>query len=142
MPSWRNMPSMPKVRASSGMIGTIRSPSSLSLISCARMRTKAMVVEISRSPEPSRMAFRVSSGGVGMLKLLTRRCGTKPPRAARRLARYLASALPSSGRKNGRFSSSSSLTGMSKRSRNFFRLSTSTFFTLCAMFFASPLPVP
>ncbi|MNY16260.1 hypothetical protein D3C86_1495160 [compost metagenome] len=73
MPSWRNMPSMPKVRASSGMIGTIRSPSSLSLISCARMRTKAMVVEISRSPEPSRMALRVSSGGVGMLKLLARR---------------------------------------------------------------------
>ncbi|MNG05775.1 hypothetical protein D3C84_889850 [compost metagenome] len=75
MPSWRNIPSMPKVRASSGMIGTMRWPSSLSLTSCARMRTKAMVVEISRSPEPSRMALRVSSGGVGMPKLLARRCG-------------------------------------------------------------------
>ncbi|MCY1173347.1 hypothetical protein D9M73_135030 [compost metagenome] len=55
------------------MIGTMRGPISLSLTSCARIRTKAMVVEISRSPEPSRIALRVSSGGVGMLKLLARR---------------------------------------------------------------------
>ncbi|MNP48345.1 hypothetical protein D3C76_1424550 [compost metagenome] len=99
------------------MIGTMRWPISLSLTSCARIRTKAMVVEISRSPEPSRIAFRVSRDGVGTLKLFARRCGTKPPSAVRRSARYLASAEPSSGLKNGRFSSSLSLTGMSKRSR-------------------------
>ena len=97
MPSWRNMPSMRKVRASSGTIGTMRGPSSLSLTSCEMIRTKAMVVEISRSPEPSSMAFRVSSGGTGTLMLFCRRTGMKPPSAARRSARYLASALPSSG---------------------------------------------
>ncbi|MNC40114.1 hypothetical protein D3C75_888050 [compost metagenome] len=97
MPSWRNMPSMPKVRASSGMIGTMRLPRSLSLTSCERMRTKAMVVEISRSPVPSRIALRVSSGGVGMLKLLLRRCGTKPPSFSRLFSRYFISGLSGSG---------------------------------------------
>ncbi len=98
MPNWRNMPSIPKVRASSGTIGTMRGPSSLSLTSCEMIRTKAMVVEISRSPEPSSMALRVSSGGTGTWKLFSRRTGITPPSAARREARYLASALPSSGR--------------------------------------------
>ncbi|MOA01642.1 hypothetical protein D3C78_1210620 [compost metagenome] len=92
------MPSIPKVRASSGTIGTMRGPSSLSLTSCEMIRTKAMVVEISRSPVPSRMALRVSSGGVGTLKLLARRTGITPPREARRAARNLASGLSGSGR--------------------------------------------
>ncbi|MNP19576.1 hypothetical protein D3C76_1121130 [compost metagenome] len=133
---------MPKVRASSGMIGTMRGPSSLSLTSCERMRTKAMVVEISRSPVPSRIALRVSSGGTGTLKLSGRRFGMKPPSASRRSCRYLYSGPSCSRRQYGRLSNWSSRTGMSKRSRNSLRLSISTFFTLCAMFFASPAPVP
>ena len=44
---------MPKVRASSGMIGTINLPISGSRSSLASMRTKTMVVETSRpAPEP------------------------------------------------------------------------------------------
>ena len=44
---------MPKVRASSGTMGTMCLPMFLSFSSTPRMRTKAMVVEISRSPVPS-----------------------------------------------------------------------------------------
>ena len=65
MPIWRNSPSMPKVRASSGTIGTMFLPMFLSLSSTVRMRTKAMVVEISRSPVPSSMVSKASSGGIG-----------------------------------------------------------------------------
>ena len=46
--------SMPKVRASSGMIGTIRLPISLSRIMSLRMRTKAMVVATAWVPDPLR----------------------------------------------------------------------------------------
>ena len=43
------MPSMPKVRDSSGTIGTTRLPIFLSLSSVSSMRTNAIVVENSRS---------------------------------------------------------------------------------------------
>ena len=46
------MPSMPKVRDSSATIGTTRGPSCLSRRIAERTRTKAIVVEISRSPVP------------------------------------------------------------------------------------------
>src|SRR5207248_344236 len=76
MPSWRNMPSMPKVRASSGTIGTMRLPMSLSRISAVSARTNAMVVEISRpSPEPFRSWSNAASGGTaGTLSAFCRRC--------------------------------------------------------------------
>src|ERR1700679_14593 len=57
------MPSMPKVRASSGMMGTTCLPMFLSRINVVRMRTSAMVVEISRPWVPSSSALKVSSGG-------------------------------------------------------------------------------
>src|SRR5690625_5511181 len=58
------MPSIPKVRASSGTIGTTRSPMFLSLISVFRMRTNAMVVEIFRSPVPSSCLAKAVRGGI------------------------------------------------------------------------------
>ena len=45
MPTSLNSGSMPKVRASSGMIGTIRGPSSLSRMRLRRIRAKTIVVE-------------------------------------------------------------------------------------------------
>jgi len=54
----------------------------LSRISEERIRTNAMVVEISRSPVPSSCALKISSLGSdipGALK--TFRAGRKPPRA-------------------------------------------------------------
>ncbi len=77
MPIWRNRPSMPKVRASSGTIGTMRWPSSLSLTRMFEMiRTKAMVVEISRpSPVPLSSGSNASSAGTGSDSAFWRRCG-------------------------------------------------------------------
>src|SRR6266404_1243033 len=51
MPSWRNIPSMPNVRDSSGTIGTTCLPIVLSRTSVPSICTNAIVVEISRSPE-------------------------------------------------------------------------------------------
>jgi hypothetical protein len=48
------MESIPKVRASSGMIGTNRPPISLSFTSSRSSRTKAIVVATSCLPEPLR----------------------------------------------------------------------------------------
>ena len=45
MPTSLNSGSMPKVRASSGMIGTIRGPSSGSRMRLRRIRAKTIVVE-------------------------------------------------------------------------------------------------
>ena len=53
MPNSRNIPSIPKVRDSSGTIGTIRGPNSRSRSSRLSIRTNAIVVDASRSPVPS-----------------------------------------------------------------------------------------
>ena len=53
MPTWRNSASMPKVRASSGTMGTSSLPISLSRSSFDRMRTNTMVVDTGRSPVPA-----------------------------------------------------------------------------------------
>ena len=57
------MPSMPNVRDSSGTIGTTCLPSSLSRSSVERIRTNAIVVEISRSPVPSSCVLNAASAG-------------------------------------------------------------------------------
>ena len=54
---------MPKVRASSGMIGTNRLPSSLSRMSSLKMRTTAMVVATCCLPDPFRIDFSASISG-------------------------------------------------------------------------------
>ncbi len=75
MPIWRNRPSMPNVRASSGTIGTMFLPMFLSLSRIVSMRTNAMVVEISRSPVPSSTAANASSGGTASGGACLRRAG-------------------------------------------------------------------
>ncbi len=75
MPTWRNSPSMPKVRASSATIGTIRSLIPLSRSRLIRMRTKAMVVETSRSPLPSVTTLKAGSSGTSSVSLAGRRAG-------------------------------------------------------------------
>ena len=59
------MPSMPKVRDSSGTIGTTCLPICLSRTSVDRIRTNAIVVEIARSAVPSSWVLKFSSGGHG-----------------------------------------------------------------------------
>lgn len=75
---------MPKVRASSGTIGTQRLPVSLSRIRSLARRTKAMVVAISCLPDPFFSAANARSSGSGSATVCTRRAGAGPPRAARR----------------------------------------------------------
>ena len=78
------MPSMPKVRASSGTIGTTRWPMALSLASVDSNRTKAMVVEMLRSPLPRVWALKASSPGTGSTCASLRRTGMRPPSSRRR----------------------------------------------------------
>ena len=67
---------MPKVRLSSGTIGTMRLPMFLSRSSVLRMRTKAMVVEISRPSVDFSCASKAESGGTTSASdVLARRAG-------------------------------------------------------------------
>ena len=91
------MPSIPKVRASSGTIGTTYLPSSLSRTSVDRILTNAIVVEISRSPVAVNIFSKVESGGVLRALPLRLRCGTKPPSASRLSIMYLISGESDAG---------------------------------------------
>ena len=84
---------MPKVRASSGTIGTRRGPSTLSRVSKVSARTNAIVVDISRpAPVPSSSGANADSAGTGgVLSARRRRDGSAPPSAARRARKYSAS---------------------------------------------------
>ena len=78
---------MPKVRASSGTMGTMSRPSPGSRSSLARMRTKTMVVDARRPRLPwwnswNSPAARGSEGAGA-----SERSGTNPPRARRRCSR-------------------------------------------------------
>ena len=86
------MPSMPNVRASSGTIGTTCLPICLSRTSVARIRTNAIVVEISRSPVPSSCGSKAASGGHRQRRGLRRRAG-----ASRRARAALAAGTSSPG---------------------------------------------
>ena len=62
MPTSLNSGSMPKVRASSGMIGTIRRPMLGSRIRFRVRRLKAMVVEAARSDPANNSSYAASAG--------------------------------------------------------------------------------
>ena len=69
------MPSMPKVRDSSGTIGTTRLPMFLSLTRMFRMRTNAMVVDDSRSSELFSSGSKADSGGISSVSPFCLRVG-------------------------------------------------------------------
>src|SRR5918912_48952 len=69
IPNWRNIPSMPKVRLSSGTMGTTCLPIFLSRSSVLRMRTNAMVVEISRPSVPLSWPSKADRGGTSSPRL-------------------------------------------------------------------------
>ena len=78
---------MPNVRASSGMIGTMRGPSSLSRIRLRRMRLKTIVVDTGVWLPLSNSAS-TSGAGAGSGFDRTTRFGISPPSATRRSRRY------------------------------------------------------
>ena len=91
---------MPKVRDSSGTMGTTLRPTLLSFTRIDSMRTNAIVVEISRpSAVASSSGLNASSFGASRARLLRRRWGSEPPSAARSSRRYFISGELSAGRK-------------------------------------------
>ena len=92
---------MPKVRASSGMIGTIRGPISGSLNRSLSSRTKAIVVATSCLPEPRRTTSYTGSPGSTSAFAALRRSGTEPPSACRRSAGSAATSESGPGWKYG-----------------------------------------
>ena len=76
---------MPKVRLSSGTIGTTNLPMFLSRRSVFSTRTKAIVVEICRSPVSFSSASKTERSGISSGALSCRRTGNAPPSASRRL---------------------------------------------------------
>jgi hypothetical protein len=75
---------MPKVRASSGTIGTNRQPISLSFIRSLSIRTNAIVVATCCLPEPRFITSYTGSPGRTSGFAVTRRVGMWPPSALRR----------------------------------------------------------
>src|SRR5205807_1226633 len=73
MPNSVKSGSIPNVRASSGMIGTMRLPICLSRISPRSNPVKAIVVEAARLPDPLNSSSNGSGPGVPMSFLRTRR---------------------------------------------------------------------
>ena len=94
---------MPKVRASSGMMGTMRRPICSSRSSWRSSRTNAMVVDTSRPvPVPVLNSSYRSAGGSLRGLLRTTRLGRQPPSAARRSIMYWISRLFGPGMVIGR----------------------------------------
>jgi hypothetical protein len=62
------------------------------------IRTKAIVVEISRPSVPLSSVSNADSGGTARATLFLRRAGTLPPIASIRARRYFISGLSSDGR--------------------------------------------
>ena len=89
---------MPNVRDSSGDDRHDAAwPMLLSRSSVDRMRTNAIVVEISRSPVPSSWVLKASSAGTASGAAVGARAGSEPPSAARRSRRYAISGESSGG---------------------------------------------
>ena len=89
---------MPKVRASSGTIGTTNLPMSGSRSSFDSSRTNTIVVEAARPSVPLANSSKISGfAGAGSGVVLLLRIGSEPPSAFRRSLRYETSGLLSSG---------------------------------------------
>ena len=90
---------MPKVRASSGMIGTTRWPKAGSRARFRTRRVKAIVVDADWPPEPDRTSLNaVSAGRVSVRRVRSVRRGSEPASALRRSTMYWYSTESSGGR--------------------------------------------
>ena len=91
---------MPKVRASSGTIGTMSLPMSLSRSSFDSMRTNTIVVDALRPSVPVWNSSKMSPKSMRRgHRARSRRFGTEPPQRLAALAQVLASPwLSSAGR--------------------------------------------
>ena len=69
------MPSKPKVRASSGTMGTTRSLMAFSLSRAEIKRTITIVVDCSLPPEPAKTESKTDNSGICKASLSLRRAG-------------------------------------------------------------------
>ena len=136
MPTSLNSGSIPKVRASSGMIGTMRDPSSLSRMRLRRMRAKTIVVETGVWL-PASNSLSTASPGAGSGVARTTRLGIAPPSARRRSIRYSTSGDVGPGWKYGASLSLASGIGSWMRSRKTRSSFSESFFAWCVMLRAS-----
>ena len=89
---------MPNVRASSGMIGTIRGPTCSSRARLRNRRVKPIVVETSWLPDPARSSANgLSVGRSSLRRARVVRFGICPPSAWRRSIMYWYSTESSGG---------------------------------------------
>ncbi len=100
MPTSLNSGSSPNVRASSGMIGTIRLPSCGSRMRFRSSRARTIVVDTSVALPAANSASTSGAGGGSGVERTTRR-GTEPPSDARRSIMYSTSGEPEPGWKYG-----------------------------------------
>ena len=112
MPSSLNSESMPKVRASSGMIGTMRGPISESRHSERSSRVNAVVVDAACVPDPAVISsYTVGLGRRSGRRVATWRDGRGPSSARRRPSRYSVTGESSGGRTYGGTSPSNAESG-------------------------------
>ena len=96
-----NIESMPKVRNSSGAIGTMRGPMFGSLMRSLSWRTSAIVVATDCLPEPClSSAYALSPGSVSG-SARTTRLGSEPPSFLRRSSMYSISGASAPGWNSG-----------------------------------------
>ncbi len=99
MPISRKSESRPKVRASSGMMGTTRRPTCSSRTRLRSSRAKTMVVDAAWLPDPLRNSAKtLSSTALAWRERRTTRLGSDPSRAWRRSIMYSCSGVPGGGR--------------------------------------------
>ena len=89
MPSCLNKGSIPKVLASSGIIGTTCLPIDLSFVIMVRSLTYAIVVETSLSPVPFKSSSKIEISGIFSFLDLSTLVGTGPPKASLCFLMYL-----------------------------------------------------
>ena len=84
---------MPKVLASSGIIGTIFFPIDLSFVNKVKSLTYAIVVDIFLSPAPSKSSLKMEMLGIFILGPFGSLSGTNPPNFFRLSNKYFISLL-------------------------------------------------
>ena len=94
----RKSDSIPKVRASSATMGTMRGPNSRALSRPVSIRRNATVVDISRLSGSAVNAANSSRFGASTFRAVLARAGTKPPSILRSSRRYCISGVSGEGR--------------------------------------------
>ena len=142
MPICLNIPSIPNVRASSGTIGTTRSPKFLSLIKLLIALTQWVVVDTCLSPLPFKIELNILESANFRDSSCCLLLGINPPKFFLVFLRYCISGESSAGLTYGNCSISLSVTGISNLSLKLLIFSNDNFLTWWVVLSASREPTP